>query len=559
MWRRLNVVGKRAMILHSKPTIRHTSFRTHTIKIHPFTQNFKQSAQESSKFSGFILGSAAAAVFATTDDTKNQFLDSKLAIPPQAIPTASKEYAPPHEKSFFRKWLHRIRLFFRAIGIGIAGGVLLVTGVVAYKFPLMPHIFREWWNRALVFALGFGGACPTKLGQWAATRADLFSEELCRSLSQLHSSAPTHSFAATQEIIHSAFGKSVNDVFFRFDPNPIASGAIAQVYRASIKLNQFEYPVAVKIRHPGVVDNIYLDLSIIRILAKLSMYIPGATWMSVEENLETFASHMEQQLDLVREARNLDKFQINFAEFPNICFPRPVNEMTTQDILVESFEEGIPVSKYMSALESDETNGLNTSEKFKAQLASLGFTAFLKMIFVDNFIHADLHPGNILVRERGNSAQIVLLDAGLITTLSPKDRTNFIDLFTAVAMGDGEKGAQQIIDRAPPTGHEVTPEMQQKFVTEMRKLFDSVTSKPLSEVPIGRALLTVMNLCRECKVKIDGNFSALMTGLIVVEGLAKQLNAQFDLIKEARPLLATDPEFAKAYLKQKISGMWKIL
>jgi predicted unusual protein kinase regulating ubiquinone biosynthesis (AarF/ABC1/UbiB family) len=65
--------------------------------------------------------------------------------------------------------------------------------------------------------------------------------------------------------------------------------------------------------------------------------------------------------------------------------------------------------------------------------------AFLKMMLVDNFVHADLHPGNILVddgRDAGSSPQVVLLDVGLITQLSEKDRENFLKLFSAVVAGE---------------------------------------------------------------------------------------------------------------------------
>ena len=86
----------------------------------------------------------------------------------------------------------------------------------------------------------------------------------------------------------------------------------------------------------------------------------------------------------------------------------------------------------------------------------------------------------------------------------------------------------------------------------MKELFESVTSQPLGEIPIGRAFFKVMRLCRECQVRIDGSFCSLITGLIVVEGLARALNAQFDLIEAARPLLAKDRKFVASYLRNKL-------
>ena len=86
----------------------------------------------------------------------------------------------------------------------------------------------------------------------------------------------------------------------------------------------------------------------------------------------------------------------------------------------------------------------------------------------------------------------------------------------------------------------------------MRDLFEEVTSKPLGEIAIGSAFIRVMNLCRSCQVQIDGNFCALITGLVVVEGLSRALNANFDLLKEARPLLRKDKQFVKSYLRNRL-------
>jgi len=443
-------------------------------------------------------------------------------------------------------------MFARTIGVAIVGGFLITTGSILYLLPYVPYCFQRRWNRFLVFILGRGGACATKLGQWAANRPDLFPEEICRALASLHTSAPSHSFYYTEKIFHRSYGgKKIEQVFESFDPVPVASGAIAQVYKATIRHNGELIQVAVKVRHPFVKDNILRDLSIIRKMALFLEYIPGLKWMSVQENLQTFANHMEQQLDMTVEARNLLKFSENFREFPNICFPRPFLELSAPEILVETFEEGIAVSEYITRKEN---LSLNKSEQFKNQIAGLGFTAFLKMVFVDNFVHADLHPGNVLVREKNKCAQIVLLDAGLITQLPKGDRQNFLDLFTTAVSGDGKRGAQLMIERArasPPP-----PEKQEYFQRRMQEIFDEVFSKRLSEVPIGRALLQVMSLCRHCQVKLDGNFSALLTGLIVVEGLARQLNADFDLVKETRPLLASDARVVQSYLKSKISSFW---
>jgi len=86
----------------------------------------------------------------------------------------------------------------------------------------------------------------------------------------------------------------------------------------------------------------------------------------------------------------------------------------------------------------------------------------------------------------------------------------------------------------------------------MSELFEEVTSQALKDIAIASAFMRVMKLCRQCQVQIDGSFSSLMTGLIVVEGLARALNADFDLMKEAKPLLRKDRQFVMSYLKNRL-------
>lgn len=79
--------------------------------------------------------------------------------------------------------------------------------------------------------------------------------------------------------------------------------------------------------------------------------------------------------------------------------------------------------------------------------------SFLLSCQVDNFIHADLHPGNILVRmEPGYAApnkklfqsrpHVVLLDVGMTAELNVQDRSTLLDFFKAIAQKDGRSAAE---------------------------------------------------------------------------------------------------------------------
>ena len=111
----------------------------------------------------------------------------------------------------------------------------------------------------------------------------------------------------------------------------LASGAIAQVHKAKIRSKSGEIiDVAVKIRHPYVYENVLLDLTILRSMGNFLNRFEAFKWMSVKENIDNFAANMEKQLNLQQDGINLAKFNVNFQDYSNICFPIPFLQLSNQ-------------------------------------------------------------------------------------------------------------------------------------------------------------------------------------------------------------------------------------
>jgi aarF domain-containing kinase len=241
-------------------------------------------------------------------------------------------------------------------------------------------------------------------------------------MSQLHSNAPAHSLHETTRIIRRAFdGRPFEEIFEEFDEKPLGVGAIAQVYKAKLKSDlavpgdpDLEEPrnlrknvrknvdtlikstpqrvpssyVAIKVLHPGVERVVRRDLRIMGFFASVLNAIPTIEWLSLPDEVQQFGEMMRLQLDLRIEAANLTIFRKNFKERTTAWFPYPYTEFTTRQVLVEEFAQGIPLSDFME----------NGGGIFQQEIADEGLDAFLRMLLLDNFIHADLHPGNIMVR-----------------------------------------------------------------------------------------------------------------------------------------------------------------
>lgn len=240
-----------------------------------------------------------------------------------------------------------------------------------------------------------------QLGQWAASRTDIFPTQMCLIMSGLHSHAPAHSLAATKRIISSAFnGRPFQEIFEEFDERPLGVGAIAQVYKAKLKPDlavpgdpDLREPlnvrqnirknvdalvkstpqrvpssyVAIKVLHPKVERIVRRDLRIMGFFASLINAIPTMEWLSLPDEVVQFGEMMRLQLDLRIEAANLTIFRKHFKHRTTASFPYPYTEYTTRQVLIEEFANGVPLEAFL-----EDGGGV-----FQQEIADEGLDAFL--------------------------------------------------------------------------------------------------------------------------------------------------------------------------------------
>jgi aarF domain-containing kinase len=260
-----------------------------------------------------------------------------------------------------------------------------------------------WWFGFLVRQMEKAGPTFIKLGQWAASRADLFPASLCELMGKLHSNGHPHAFNYTRKVLEEAFEQRFDDIFDEFEHEPIGCGAIAQVYRAKLKRDLLpesflakrtsrssqdgveveqvvNTSVAVKVVHPRVEQNIRRDLAIMSIFANALNLLPGMEWLSLPEEVDVFGEMMNMQLDLRVEANNLERFINNFEHRgPGISFPRPIrtnggnNSEAARKVLVEEFEDALPLKYFL----------VNGGGQYDAQIANSGLDAFLVSRMLD--------------------------------------------------------------------------------------------------------------------------------------------------------------------------------
>lgn len=487
-----------------------------------------------------------------------------------------------------------------------------------------------WWYAFLVNSMERAGAAFIKLGQWAASRTDIFPKEMCAVMSNLHSNAPAHSMRRTRTILEHAFeGRPFNEIFEEFDEKPLGVGAIAQVYRAKLKPDlaalsdtDIEQPtlgqrmkknvdaiakstpgrvpssyVAVKVLHPNVERNVRRDLRIMAFFAAVINAIPTMEWLSFPDEVEQFGEMMRLQLDLRIESANLIMFRKNFKDRTTAWFPYPYSDYTTREVLVEEFAHGIPLAHFL-----EDGGGV-----YQKELADEGLDAFLHMLLIDNFIHADLHPGNIMVRfykpasmsvphsidlfsrtekpqpnpepsksseesetmstadkdvteqvlsrlrphrhkpsewqaelqqidSEGYRPQLIFIDTGLVTELNEYNRSNFLDLFKAIAEFDGYKAGHLMVNRCRQPDAVIDKEV---FALRMQHLVLGVKSRTfaLGNIKIGDVLSEVLDMVRGHHVRLEGDFVNVVLSILLLEGIGRNLDPNMDLFAGALPIL----------------------
>ncbi|XP_065022274.1 uncharacterized protein LOC135648469 [Musa acuminata AAA Group] len=444
-------------------------------------------------------------------------------------------------------------LYFSSVIFSIIEGFILVLRAAYLSILFLPAIllapfadsfgleFRKRWLQVVHRTLERAGPAFIKWGQWAATRPDLFPKDLCLELTKLHTKAPAHSFAYSKTTIEKAFGRKLSEIFEYFEEKPVASGSIAQVHRASLR---FAYPgqqlkkpieVAVKVRHPGVGDSIRRDFMIINLVARISSLTPGLSWLRLDESVRQFAVFMMSQVDLSREAAHLSRFIYNFRRWRDVSFPRPLYPLVHPSVLVETFEQGESVSRYIDELEG------NT--RIKRDLAHIGTHALLKMLLVDNFIHADMHPGNILVRvphtKRSRKKifrpkpHVIFLDVGMTVELSKSDRANLLEFFKAVSLRDGRTAAECTLKLSQ---HQGCPNPK-AFIEELERTFTFWGTREGDIFHPVECMHQLLEQVRRHRVNVDGNVCTVLVTILVLEGWQRKLDPDFDIMNTLKTLL----------------------
>jgi len=363
------------------------------------------------------------------------------------------------------------------------------------------------------------GPTYIKFGQILSTRPDLVPVDFIKELSKLQDNVPSSPFGEIIKIIESELGAPLEDIFDFFDKTPLASASIGQVYRAILKDGE---EVAVKVQRPGIKKIIEVDLEIMLHLATLvERHIEEMSLHQPVKIVEEFARTLEKEIDYTIEATSMERIARNFLNDLTIYVPKVFRDTTTESILTTEFVEGIKVSE----IDRLEKAGLD-----RKLITVRGADIVLKQIIKHGFFHADPHPGNIFVLPDN---VICLLDFGMTGSVDRRTRESFIDLTESV-VSRNESRTTQVLLKLTYWDEDPNIRLLEKDVADFmgRHLY-----KPLKDIKIGKLLHNLLELAFQHRLRIPPDIFLMLKALSALEGVGFMLDPDFDMIKNAAPLI----------------------
>lgn len=298
------------------------------------------------------------------------------------------------------------------------------------------------------------------------------------------------------------------------------------------------------------------------------------------------------QTNLAAEGDALLKFKENFTKKSSlglfkiyggrIAVPRVFSELSNRDLLIEAFEHGDSFTNWLKSSKGE------ADESRRRDLAKIGAQMFFQMLILDNFVHMDLHPGNMLIRQfprpylprrfhkllsssklatkvprlwrRKDLYEIVLLDGGLTTALEPSDRKNFLDLFEAISLGEGYRAGKLLLHRA----QRQNCEDEEGFCSSVARLVGFYVGSPvrlrdmtrglafdrftIRNLKLGEVVRDILTCSLRYRVELDPKFVGVLVATLVLEGVGKSLDPDINLLTAARPffdILVRDQVFKR--------------
>lgn len=382
-----------------------------------------------------------------------------------------------------------------------------------YKVPTVAERLR----------IAFEELGPTfiKLGQLLSSRPDLVSMIYAKEFKKLQDRVPTFPIEQVYQTIEEELGMPVAKIFQDFNPEPIGSASIAQVHNA-ILMNGTK--VIVKVRRPGIEEQIMLDLNILQGLAKLiEKYVPESKLFDPVGIVDEFAKSITKELDFRREARNALIFRENFKDYKKVYIPYVFKEFTTKKILVMEKVEGVRI---------DDINSIKEKGLDIEGILNIVIDMYFKQIFDHGFFHGDPHPGNILVTD---DARVALVDFGITGKIDEEFKESYANIAIAIINQNIDKLITEYLKLGIIPDDIDREKLEKELKDDIEDILYPIYAYRIEEIQISELIESIMKVALKHRLRFLPELLLIDKVLIMLEGLTKELCPDKSIIELIKP------------------------
>jgi predicted unusual protein kinase regulating ubiquinone biosynthesis (AarF/ABC1/UbiB family) len=363
---------------------------------------------------------------------------------------------------------------------------------------------------ALAADLEAQGPTFVKLGQLLSTRADLLPPPYLEALARLQDDVAPFGFAEVERIVQEEVGTRLSDAFQRFDHEPIASASLGQVHRAVLRSGR---AVAVKVQRPGVREQVARDLEAIEeVAAFVDAHTRTGGTLRFAAMVAEFRRTLTAELDYRQEADHLRMLRELLEGHPRIVVPEPVDDYTTSIVLTMDLVDG----RNLSTL-----GPLGRLELDGPPLADALFRCYLDQILVHGFVHADPHPGNVLLTTEGDLA---LIDVGMVTRLQPELQDELVRMLAAISDGHGT----EVADLLSTIGERTDDFDQAGYREAVSRLVLSHQSTTVGRLRAGEVVAELTRAAATHGLRPPPEMTMVGKALLNLDEVARLLDPDFD-------------------------------
>ena len=363
------------------------------------------------------------------------------------------------------------------------------------------------------FVTDLEGLGPTfiKFGQALSTRPDLVPPAYLAALERTQDNIAPVPPEQIRAVIETELGVRPSHLFASFDETPLGSASLAQVHRATLRDGR---EVAVKVQRPDILDVINSDLDALGAIAsradmatKVGRRVHFADWV------HEFRKALLLELDYGCEAENLSRFRDHFREYPEIFVPAPLWDFSSRRVLTMDLVTGQKVT---------ELSGLYRTENEVSHLAAALLRGYLDQVLVYGDIHADPHPGNLLVMPDG---RLALFDLGMVVHVPPRQRDRLFRLLFAAVDGRGEEAARESI----AMGTRLEDFEEEAYLREVGQLVARYAAHQGPSASESRLLFDIVRLSTVYGLRSPSELSLLGKTLAHLENTCRALDPHVDM------------------------------